>query len=337
MTVSTTSDDLRPLRLAVYGVGRWGRVLMRNIAAFPDLELAAVISSKPHLSDAMTLGVPVFANWQAASSRIKLDGIVLALSPDRQPVIAAEIIAAGLPLFLEKPLALNNEAALSLVKAAADFGFVGLVDHLHLRSPEFQELVRQVRHRGTVGAIKAISGNRGPARESWPVLWDWAPHDVAMALTLIEAAPVSVSAAIVERSSDGIQELENVRLTLTFADGAVADIITGNAFDERLREFVVFIDDTTLSYVETPDNERSLVVGSGDEAQTVCVDSIPPLTAALGEFADRIRRGCGGKEDLGLGSAVVRVLWAAEESMRQGIEISIEAVDYRATSGTMEC
>ena len=113
----------------------------------------------------MTLGVPVFANWQAASSTIKLDGIVLALSPDRQPVIAEEIIAAGLLLFLVKPLALNNEAALSLVKAAADFGIVGLVDHLHLRSPEFQELVRQVRHRGTVGAIKAISGNRGPARE----------------------------------------------------------------------------------------------------------------------------------------------------------------------------
>lgn len=337
MTVSATAADPRPLRLAVYGAGRWGQVLMRNIVAFPDLELAAVISSKTDLSDAMTLGAPVFDDWRIANSRMKLDGIVLALPPDRQPEIAEEIIKSGLPLFLEKPLALNNDAALSLVKVADASGFVGLVDHLHLLTPEFQELTRQVRHRGTVGAIKAISGNRGPARGSWPVLWDWAPHDVAMALTLIEAAPVSVSAAIVERSSDGIQELENVRLTLTFADGAVADIITGNAFDERLREFVVFIDDTTLSYVETPDNERSLVVGSGDEAQTVCVDSIPPLTAALGEFADRIRQGRSGKEDLGLGSAVVRVLWAAEESMRQGIEISIEAVDYRATRGAMEC
>ena len=79
--------------------------------------------------------------------------------------------------------------------------------------------------------------------------------------------------------------------------------------------------------LKSPDNERSLVVGFGDDAQTVCVDSIPPLTAALGEFADRIRQGRSGKEDLNLGSAVVRVLWAAEESMRQGIEISIEAVD----------
>jgi hypothetical protein len=47
-----------------------------------------------------------------------------------------------------------------------------------------------------------------------------------------------------------MQELENVRLIHKFADGADDDIITGNAFDERGREFVVFIDDTTLSYVE---------------------------------------------------------------------------------------
>ena len=118
----TVSSDVRlipePLRLAVYGAGRWGQVLMRNIVAFPDLELAAVISSKPDLSDAMTLGAPVFDDWRLANSRMKLDGIVLALPPDRQPEIAEEIIEAGLPLFLEKPLALNNDAALRLVKVA---------------------------------------------------------------------------------------------------------------------------------------------------------------------------------------------------------------------------
>lgn len=337
MTVSTTSADPAPLRLAVCGSGRWGQVLMRNIAAFPDLELAAVISSRHVLSDGITLGAPVFADWQAANSRMNLDGIVLALSPDRQPAIAVEIIEAGIPLFLEKPLALDNEAARRLVKAADEFGFVGLVDHLHLLTPEFQELVRQVRYRGAVGTISAISGNRGPARNSWPVLWDWAPHDVAMALTVIEAAPVSVSAVIVKRASDGIQELENIRLTLAFANGVVADILTGNAFDGRRREFAVSIDDKTLSYVESPDDMRSLVIAPSDEAQPVRVDSIAPVTAALGEFADRIRRGTGGKADLVLGSAVVSVLCAAEESMRRGIEISIEQTDYRATSGGVEC
>jgi predicted dehydrogenase len=262
---------------------------------------------------------------------------VLALPPDRQAAVAEEIVEAGLPLLLEKPLALDYEAALRILTAADNFGFIGLVDHLHLFAPEFQELVRQVRHRGVVRAISAISGNRGPGRDSWSVLWDWAPHDVAMMLKVVQASPVSVSATIVDCASDGTQVLENVRLVFEFADGMVTDITTGNAFYGRCREFTVSVDETTLSYVESPENQRSLVVAHGEDKQTVRVDSIAPLTAALAEFATRIRSGVGGEEDLALGAEVVRILCAANMSLRRGMAISIERVDYRATFGTVEC
>ncbi len=318
------SADARPLKLAVCGSGRWGQVIMRNIASSPDLALAAIVSSRSTLPGTMSLGAPVFPDWRAAHSRVGLDGIVLALPPDRQAEIASDIIEAGIPLFMEKPLALSNDAVHRLIHAADSFGFVGLVDHLHLFSPEFRELVRQVRSRGDVRAITAISGNRGPGRTSWSVLWDWAPHDVAMVLTVMEAVPVSVSAAIVERASDGAQTLENIHLKLEFADGAVANITTGNAFDARCREFVVSIGDTTLTYAESADNERSLLIMQGDDAQPACVDSIAPLTAALAEFAIRIRRGAGGDSDLALGAEVVGVLSAAEESMRRGSAVSLK-------------
>jgi len=324
MTGVISSADVRPLKLAVCGSGRWGQVIMRNIASSPDLVLAAVVSSRPSLPDSLSFGAPVFADWRAAHSRVGLDGIVLALPPDCQAEIASDIIEAGLPLFMEKPLALSNDAVQRLIQAADTFGFVGLVDHLHLFSPEFRELVRQVRDRGDVCAITAISGNRGPGRDSWSVLWDWAPHDVAMVLTVMETVPVSVSAAIVERAADGAQALENVSLKLEFADGTVANITTGNAFDRRCREFVVCIGDTTLTYAESADNERSLLILQGDDAQPACVDSIAPLTAALAEFAIRIRRGVGGDSDLALGAEVVRVLSAAEESMKRGAAVSLK-------------
>lgn len=324
MTGVTSSADARPLKLAVCGSGRWGQVMMRNIASSPDLALAAVVSSRPTLPDSLSFGAPVFPDWRAAHSRVGLDGIVLALPPDRQAELASDIIEAGLPLFMEKPLALSNDAARRLVYAADTFGFVGLVDHLHLFSPEFRELVRQVRNRGDARAITAISGNRGPGRDSWSVLWDWAPHDVAMVLTVMKTVPVSVSAAIVERASDGAQALENVRLKLGFADGTVANITTGNAFDRRCREFVVCIGDTTLTYAESADDERSLLILQGDDARPARVDSIAPLTAALAEFAIRIRRGVGGESDLALGAEVVSVLSAAEESMKRGAAVSLK-------------
>jgi predicted dehydrogenase len=333
MTVSSEPADTAPLKLAVCGSGRWGQTLMRNITAAPDLELAAIISTRSSIPDEITHGAPVFGDWRTAVSRMNLDGILLALPPDRQPVIAEQIMQSGLPLFLEKPLALNDEAANRLVEAARNWGFVGLVDHLHLFAPEFQELVRQVRSRGAVRAITSVSGNRGPYRDSWSVCWDWAPHDVAMVLTIMESVPVSVSARIVDRTGEGEQVFENVRLTLTFANGAIADITTGNAFDGRRREFAVGVDDISLLYTETPGNEWSLVMGRGDDMQPVRVETVPPLAAALTEFAARVRQGEGGNSDLVLGAKVVRVLSAAESSIAAGVAVSVDPTSYSATSG----
>jgi predicted dehydrogenase len=333
MTVSSERADISPLKLAVCGSGRWGQTLMRNITAAPDLELAAVISTRSSIPDEIIHGAPVFGDWRLAVSRMNLDGIVLALPPGRQPAVAEEIIESGMPLFLEKPLALNVEAAKRLVQAAGDWGFVGLVDHLHLFAPEFQELVRQVRGRGTVRSITSVSGNHGPYRDSWSVCWDWAPHDVAMVLTVMESVPVSVTACIVDRIDKGAQTYENVRLILTFADGAVADITTGNAFDRRRREFAVAVDDFTVSYAENPENERSLAMGHGNDARPVQVESVPPLTAALKVFAERVRQGAGGEADLALGAQVVRVISAAERAISGGVAVSIGQAAYSATSG----
>lgn len=325
MSVSPKSADLEPLQLAVCGSGRWGQTLMRNIAAFPDLELAAVISARPSVPGDAAHGVQVFTNWQTAVSVMHLDGILLALSPDRQPDIAEQIIEAGVPLFLEKPLALDGKSAERLMRAAKRCGFVGLVDHLHVFAPEFQELVRQLRSSGPVRAITSVSGNRGPHREAWSVCWDWAPHDVAMVLTVMQTVPVAVSARVVARVEEAGQMFENVRLILTFADGAVAEITTGNAFDGRRRDFRAGTDDLSLLYTESPENVRSLVTGRGEERLPVQVESIPPLEVALTEFAARLRQGAGGEADLALGADVVRVLCAAESSMTDGVTASVES------------
>lgn len=331
MSASSETVGTGRLKLAVCGSGRWAQTLMRNIAAAPDLELAAVIGARLSDRKDVTHGAPVFDDWQMAVARIDLDGILLALPPDRQPDIAEKIMKSGIPLFLEKPLALNDAATKRLVQTAREYGFVGLVDHLHLFAPEFQELVRQARSRGAIRAITSVSGNRGPYRDAWSVCWDWAPHDVAMVLTVMDAAPVSVSAQTVDRIDEGKQSFENVRLVLTFADGTVADITTGNAFDGRRREFTVAVDDLTLSYIESAGNERMLVMEQGSEKQPVPVDSVPPLTAALTAFAARVRRRTGGELDLALGVEVVRVLSAAELSISQGVAVPVEPSSCSAT------
>ena len=158
MTVSDHEAGTKPLNLAVCGAGRWGQTLIRNIASLPGVKLAAVISARADIPADITHGAPVFADWRQAAARTEIDGVLLALPPDRQPEIAEQIIENGLPVFLEKPLALDNNSAARITRAADVRGFVGLVDHLHLFAPEFQELVRQVRRQGTVRANQVRIG-----------------------------------------------------------------------------------------------------------------------------------------------------------------------------------
>ena len=335
MTLSSKSDNRRPLKMAVCGSGRWGRTLMSNIVALPNLELAAVISARTSLPPTLTLGAPVFDDWQTAAENVDLDGILLALPPARQPTVAEQIIKSGIPLFLEKPLALKDEAANRLARIAEDQGFIGLVDHLHLFAPEFRKLVRVARSRGEIRGITSVSGNRGPHRDSWSACWDWAPHDVSMALTVMDSVPTSVVAQIVDRAEDGGIVFENIRLIMTFSNGTVADITTGNAFDSRRREFSVALEDFTILYSESSESERALVMGHGSNMRPVQVDSVPPLTSSLMEFASRVRQGKGGDTDLALGVNVVRILSAAELSISKGLSVAIDQSVPGSTNGNV--
>ena len=322
MTPAVTPTGSEILNLAVIGAGRWGRTLIRTIGLMPDLRLAAVISSSSVVAE-IEAGVPVFTDWREAVQTVPVDGIVLAVPPDRQPDIAEPIIASGMPVFLEKPLALDRAQATRLLDAARQYGFTGLVNHLHLFTSEFCELIRRARQSGPVRAIETVSGGRGPHRMRWSACWDWGPHDVAMTLIAMADTPETVSAEIVDRVEEGGRILENYRLVLTFENGGSARIYTGNAFAKRQRSFRVTLGDQDLVYTEAENHTRSLAIERQTDKISVPVASVAPLNAALAVFAERVRSKTGGLADLELGAQIVDVLAAAHESVLLNRPVSL--------------
>ena len=313
-------DAGRDLNLAVIGTGRWGQTLMRAISARKGLALTAVVSSKP-VSVGHT-AVPVFPDWCAAVDSLPIDGFVLALPPDIQPAFAEQIIAAGIPVFLEKPLALDRTAAGRLLAAARKSGFTGVVDHVHLFAPEFVELCRRLPANGGRAEIETVSGNDGPYRNRWTSCWDWAPHDIAMCLAVMKTVPNSVTARVVRSVERNSQTFENYEIGLDFGQCGLARITTGNAFDAHCREFRVQAGGISLTYAEAADRHRSLTVTRSGQAETIGVTSVPPLDAALGAFADRIHDS-GGIEDLKRGALVVNICAAAHESVNRSAPVPV--------------
>ncbi|GAA3233405.1 Gfo/Idh/MocA family oxidoreductase [Pseudonocardia petroleophila] len=94
------------MRLGLIGLGRIGAFHARTLAALDAVDSLVVTDAVPAVTAAVTAEVGA----EAADSPEKLiaagvDGVLIAAATDAHPVLLRAAVAAGLPVFCEKPLA----------------------------------------------------------------------------------------------------------------------------------------------------------------------------------------------------------------------------------------
>jgi predicted dehydrogenase len=292
------------LRLGLAGAGRWGRNYIRTIAGLPELRLTHVASRNPSTAALLPAGCRLVAHWSELIDPSALDGVIIATPPASHGEIARAAILAGIPVLIEKPLALSAAEARDVRDLAVEQRVFALVEHTHLFSPAFRTLKQLVERHGGAREIHSEASSQGPYRRDVSVLWDWGPHDVAMCLDLMQEVPTSAASAVQERFERNGGVAETVSIALSFRSGVAAHILLSNMKDKK-RRISVRCRDATLIYDDAAKNK--LAVGSNDGKQTtVAVAEELPLTVACREFAGGItaRRA----HDLDLGVKVVEVL-----------------------------
>lgn len=287
------------LRLGLIGAGRWGRNYVRTIAGRTEVALTRIASRNPETAGLAPRGCAVTAEWREVIHAPDVDGVIVAAPPAAHAEITLEAIRAGRPVLVEKPLALSEAAAREIVAAAAARSVLVMVEHTYLFHAAYRELRRIARREAPVRAIRSAAGGGGRQRSDVPVLWDWAPHDVALCLDLLGEEPREVRAA-----------WEDARLLLgmRFPGGARAEIRIGTV-GARQRRFEVELDRATLVFDDLA--PQKLVRGGA----AVAVAAELPLTTAVLEFAAAIAAGSASLESAQLGAAVVRVLARCESEL----------------------
>ena len=111
-----------PLRVAVVGTGGWGAQHARAIAARLDCELVAVVGRDPERA-------AVRGADYGARAYTSIDGMLEAEHPDLVTVSlpneqhfepTMQLLRAGVPLLVEKPLVFDLDEADALLEAAGD-------------------------------------------------------------------------------------------------------------------------------------------------------------------------------------------------------------------------
>lgn len=151
----------RPLRLGMVGAGQRGRSIATQLAQLPDAVIGAVYDPLQHRTKRFiaaygkTAPIQAAASFDALVADPTLDALVIA-SPDHQhEAQALQALAAGRPLFLEKPVAIRPEGADAILAMARRTGLpvhVGFV----LRYSPFYEAVRDEIRSAGLGEIIAL-------------------------------------------------------------------------------------------------------------------------------------------------------------------------------------
>lgn len=225
------------IRVGVVGLGYFGSHHVRHYAANRAAELVAVVDAdEPRaLATGLQYGVDGLTDHRRLIGRV--DAVSIAAPTSLHHSIAADLIDAGIHVFVEKPLAVTVVDAADLVARADKADVVLQVGHIERFAPAFQSLAKQVRALKSVACVRHTPW-RGRAADVDVVL-DLMIHDVDLTLTLARAPVIAVEAAgtPVVTGDDDV-----VGARLTFDNGVVASLSASRVAAEAER---------TLTVVET--------------------------------------------------------------------------------------
>ena len=142
------------VRLALVGLGGHGRTIQRAVAAVPALSVVAVYD--PDEAEARAAagwsGAAVAPSFEALLARDDLDAVALVTPNALHRRQAEAAFAAGLDVFVEKPIANTVADGLAMVRAAEAAGRVLMVGH-NMRRSRAARRARTLIAAGRVGVV----------------------------------------------------------------------------------------------------------------------------------------------------------------------------------------
>ena len=187
------------LNVGVIGCGYWGPNLIRNFTQLQDSDVLICADLDQGRLDHMKSLYPhlkVTRDYNELLKNGDLDAIVVATPPETHHRFSMEALAAGKHVFVEKPLAVTGAECAEMVSRADEMGLVLLTGHTFVYTAAVNK-IKEVIESGELGDIYYISTTRvnlGLFQENINVVWDLAPHDVAILNYVLGSMPEQVSA-----------------------------------------------------------------------------------------------------------------------------------------------
>lgn len=289
-----------PVRFGLIGAGGIAQTYVRS---FPDCraaKLVAVADVRPEAAEAAAgvAGCEAFTSWEEMCDACELDAVIVSTPPSTHPEIVEALVARGLHVLCEKPLAIDSASAEAMYDAAERHGVL-LTMATKFRFVDDVVKARSLVTSGILGDVILFENaftahvdmsnrwNSDPAISGGGVLVDNGTHSVDLVRFFL--GPIAELQAVEGRRVQSVNVEDTARLFLKTDEGVMAGVDLSWSINKQLPWYVsIFGSQGTIvvgwkesKYRRSQDDEW-IVFGNG-------YDKFQAFRSQLDNFARAIR------------------------------------------------
>ena len=287
--------------VGLVGCGRWGRYILRDLVAL-GCEVTVVARSEESVARAREGGAGAIV--ADVGSLPALDGVVVATTTSTHARVIEDLLGLDVPVFTEKPLTTDREAAARFAELAPDRLFVMDKWRYHAGVLELAAMAREQR----LGPVRRLVTTRigwGNPHDDVDPVWVLAPHDLAISLEVMGEVPRPRSAVAQLHAG----EIVGLSAVLS-SDGWWQSLEVSARSPERTRRVELHCDEGVAVLAGGWD-EHVTVFREGAEGPVETRIETPgelPLLAELRMFVEHLAGGPAPKSSAAEGATIVETL-----------------------------
>jgi len=325
------------MKIAIVGIGYWGPNLVRNFVATDEVTSVGCFdlsSERLKFIKRRNPSITLFNSYDEVLAS-DVDAVVLSTPVSTHYPLGKMALEHDKHLLLEKPMAASVRECEELINLADKRNLVLMVDHTFVFTGAVRKIEEIVKSNliGDVYYFDSVRINLGLFQHDVNVLWDLAPHDLSIMDYILQRKPTAVSSVGVHHIN-GIEDV--AYLAVHFDSNLIAHFHINWLAPVKIRRILIGGSKQMIVYDDMEPSEKVRIYDKGVEATTQegiystlvqyrtgdmyapKLDNSEALSLMAQDFVGAVQRKHKPTTDGDAGLNVVRILEAADRSLRNG-------------------
>ncbi len=308
---------MRKLKMAVIGVGFWGRNHVRVLDELPEVELIAVCDVNKERAEAISekYGLKTYGESIEMYRKEKIDAVTICVWSSRLAEEAMKALKHGKHVLVEKPMANSVKEAQQVLNMAESKKLKLSVGFIERFNPGVKRLKKAIEE-GLVGSVVLATAKRV---SKWPqrigdvgVVKDTAIHDIDIMRFIFNEDPIAVYARAGSLQHERFEDY--AQIMLSFPNNRTAFIEANWLTPYKVRKLTVTGSNAIvyLDYIK-----QEMTIETSGQTVTPRYGWEEPLKIELKHFVECVLNN---KEPMVTGTDGIKALKIAEAALKSAAE-----------------